>query len=643
MAYNYLFYVSWYKIYTNRRDSMNIVGHHHISMYTKDAKRNKDFYTNVLGLRLVEKSVNQDNPSMYHLFYGDEVGTAGTILSFFEIPNAGHKQPGTETIYRFSLLVPNQAALHYFEKRLDNNGITSERLYYLGQEGVVFKDEDDLEIILLVNDSFEVPHQWQHNVYSEIPQAYQILGIGPVELRVRNAARTVEFLENVLGYRKRDNKSFDVLTLAPQGLYSDFVVIEQQGQRERPGRGYIHHIAINTPQMSDLDAIYKKLQQQTQSNSGIIDRYFFKSLYYRHNSIMYEFATEAPGFTIDTPLEFGLYSLGDHLLNPLKGEKVSYEQRINEIIEASKLADEAGIDVFAVGESHQEHFTTQAPTVVLGAIAQATKHIKVSSSSTIISATDPVRVFEDFATLDLISHGRAEIVAGRASRTGIFDLFGYDLKDYDELFEEKLGLLLELNKTERITWSGKYRPELRNMKIFPRPIDNTLPIWRAVGGPPASAIKAGKQGVPMMITTLGGPAMNFKGSIDAYRQAATEAGFDASPKSLPVSIASLFYTAETTQDAMREFYPHLNTGMSFIRGVGYPKQQFANSPDYREALMVGSPQQIIEKILYQHELYGHQRFMAQLDFGGVPFENVMKNIELIGNDIIPAIKKHLSK
>ncbi|HHC9656017.1 TPA: VOC family protein [Staphylococcus aureus] len=308
---------------------MNIVGHHHISMYTKDAKRNKDFYTNVLGLRLVEKSVNQDNPSMYHLFYGDEVGTAGTILSFFEIPNAGHKQSGTETIYRFSLLVPNQAALNYFEKRLDNNGIKSERLYYLGQEGVVFKDEDDLEIILLVNDSFEVPHQWQHNAYSEIPQAYQILGIGPVELRVRNAARTVEFLENVLGYRKRDNESFDVLTLAPQGLYSDFVVIEQQGQRERPGRGYIHHIAVNTPQMSDLDAIYKKLQQQPQSNSGIIDRYFFKSLYYRHNSIMYEFATEAPGFTIDTPVE----QLGNQLNLPdfLEAEREQIESKLHEI------------------------------------------------------------------------------------------------------------------------------------------------------------------------------------------------------------------------------------------------------------------------------------------------------------------------
>lgn len=345
----------------------------------------------------------------------------------------------------------------------------------------------------------------------------------------------------------------------------------------------------------------------------------------------------------NTPLEFGLYSIGDHLLNPENGEKISSEQRINELIEASKLAEQAGMDVFAVGESHQEHFTTQAHTVILGAIAQATEKIKVSSSSTIVSATDPVRVFEDFATLDLISHGRAEVVAGRASRVGIFELFGYDLKDYDELFEEKLELLRELNKHDRITWSGKHRPDLNNMKIFPRPVDNNLPIWRAVGGPPESAIKAGKQGIPMMITTLGGPAMNFKGSIDIYRQTAEEAGFDISPESLPVSTASLFYTAETSQQALKDFYPHLNTGMSFLRGVGYPKPQFAASTDHREALMVGSPQQIIEKILYQHELYGHQRFMAEIDFGGVPFDKIMKNIELIGNEIIPAVKKHLSK
>ncbi|CCI59267.1 MAG: LLM class flavin-dependent oxidoreductase [Staphylococcus equorum] len=345
----------------------------------------------------------------------------------------------------------------------------------------------------------------------------------------------------------------------------------------------------------------------------------------------------------NTPLEFGLYSLGDHLLNPHKGEKVSSEKRIQELIEASQLAEQAGINVFGVGESHQEHFTTQAHTVILGAIAQATNTIKISSSSSIISAADPVRVFEDFATLDLISHGRTEIVAGRASRTGIFDLFGLDLNDYDELYEEKLNLLLELNKTNKITWSGKFRPGLNNMEIFPRPIDNVLPIWRAVGGPAASAIKAGRQGIPMMITTLGGPAMTFKNSIDEYRLTAKEYGFDNSAETLPVSTASLFYTADTTQAALREFYPHINVGMSFIRGTGYPKQQFANTPDYRDALMVGSPQQIIEKILYQHELYNHQRFMAQIDFGGVPFDKIMKNIELIGNEIIPGVKKHLKK
>lgn len=345
----------------------------------------------------------------------------------------------------------------------------------------------------------------------------------------------------------------------------------------------------------------------------------------------------------NTPLEFGLYSLGDHLLNPHKGEKVSSEKRIQELIEASQLAEQAGINVFGVGESHQEHFTTQGHTVILGAIAQATNTIKISSSSSIISAADPVRVFEDFATLDLISHGRTEIVAGRASRTGIFDLFGLDLNDYDELYEEKLNLLLELNKTNKITWSGKFRPDLNNMEIFPRPVDNVLPIWRAVGGPAASAIKAGRQGIPMMITTLGGPAMTFKNSIDEYRLTAKEYGFDNSAEALPVSTASLFYTADTTQAALREFYPHINVGMSFIRGTGYPKQQFANTPDYRDALMVGSPQQIIEKILYQHELYNHQRFMAQIDFGGVPFDKIMKNIELIGNEIIPGIKKHLKK
>jgi len=200
-------------------------------------------------------------------------------------------------------------------------------------------------------------------------------------------------------------------------------------------------------------------------------------------------------------MEFGLYSLGDHVMNPFNGEHISAEQRIQEIIEASKLADEAGIDVFAVGESHQRYFAFQGHTVILGAIAQATKNIKIASSATVLSVADPVRVYEDFSTIDLISHGRAEIVAGRGSRVGAYDLFGYDLKDYEELFVEKLDLLMQLNRDRSITWQGKFRSSLKNAEILPQPQSGSLPIWRAVGGPPESAIKAGGAGIPMMLTT----------------------------------------------------------------------------------------------------------------------------------------------
>ncbi|OME88304.1 luciferase [Paenibacillus sp. FSL A5-0031] len=340
-------------------------------------------------------------------------------------------------------------------------------------------------------------------------------------------------------------------------------------------------------------------------------------------------------------LEFGLYSIGDHLSNPHTGTMISAEQRIQELIDASKLADEAGIDVFAIGESHQTFFTTQAHTVILGAIAQATKNIKIASSATVLSTSDPVRVYEDFATIDLISKGRAEIVAGRGSRVGAYSLLGYDVRDYEELFEEKLELLMKLNNEETITWEGQFRPALKQASILPQPKNGHMPIWRAVGGPPASAIKAGNAGIPMMLTTLGGPASNFKISVDAYREAALSKGFD--PAVLPIATTSLFYMAETTQDALREYYPHLNAGMQALRGGGYPKQQFAQSTDHRDALMVGSPQQIIEKMLYQYELYGHQRFMAQIDFGGVPFDKIAKNIELIATEIMPAIKKHTAK
>ncbi|MDQ0270376.1 LLM class flavin-dependent oxidoreductase [Cytobacillus purgationiresistens] len=340
-------------------------------------------------------------------------------------------------------------------------------------------------------------------------------------------------------------------------------------------------------------------------------------------------------------VEFGLYSIGDHLFNPHTGIKISAQQRIQELVDASKLADEAGLDVFAVGESHQTYFTTQAHTVILGAIAQATNQIKIASSATVLSTSDPVRVYEDFATIDLLSNGRAEIVAGRGSRIGAYSLLGYDVRDYEELFEEKMDLLLKLNKEEAVSWEGQFRAALKNASIYPQPLNGHLPIWRAVGGPPASAIKAGHAGVPMMLTTLGGPAINFKVSVDAYREAAEQNGFDSS--NLPIATTSLFYTAEDSKDALREYYPHINSGMQALRGGGYPKQQFAQSVDYRDALMVGSPQQIVEKMLYQYELYGHQRFMAQIDFGGVPFDKIAKNIELIATKIMPEIKKHTAQ
>ncbi|MCO7175383.1 LLM class flavin-dependent oxidoreductase [Sporolactobacillus kofuensis] len=337
-------------------------------------------------------------------------------------------------------------------------------------------------------------------------------------------------------------------------------------------------------------------------------------------------------------LEFGIYTLGDHLPDPLTGERISAEQRIHEIIEYAKLADQVGIDFFSVGESHQEYFATQAHAVVLGAIAQATKQIKIGSTSTIISTSDPVRVYENFATIDLISGGRAEIICGRASRVGLFDLLGYNLRDYEELYEEKFDLLLQINKQNVIDWEGKFRAPLKHAEVLPRPKNGSLPIWRAVGGTPASAIKAGYAGVPMFMAHLGGPAAAFKQTIDAYRHAARAQGFD--PSELPVTTAGFFFAADTAKEALRELYPRINEGMKRTNGQGFPKQLFAQGTDPHSIINIGSPQQIIEKILYQHEVFGNQRYIAQIDFGGMPFENVMKNIEIIGSEILPAIRKY---
>jgi alkanesulfonate monooxygenase SsuD/methylene tetrahydromethanopterin reductase-like flavin-dependent oxidoreductase (luciferase family) len=340
-------------------------------------------------------------------------------------------------------------------------------------------------------------------------------------------------------------------------------------------------------------------------------------------------------------LEFGLYTLGDHIKDPHTGKRISAQQRLQEIIEMAKFAEEAGLDFFSVGESHQEYFATQAHTVVLSAIAQATEKIKIGSSSTIISTLDPVRVYEDFATIDLISDGRAEIIAGRASRLGVFDLLGYNIEDYEALYEEKFDLLLKINANEIVNWEGRFREPLRQAQVLPRPKNGSLPIWRAVGGGPNSAVKAGVAGVPMFIAMLGGPAEIFKYSIDAYREAAARMGHD--PNELPVASAGFFYTAETTQKAFQEVYPYINEGMKLTNGQGFPKREFAQGMDQRNVMNIGSPDQIVEKILYQYEQFGHQRYIAQMDFGGVPLDKIMKNIELIGTEILPKVKKYTAK
>lgn len=338
-------------------------------------------------------------------------------------------------------------------------------------------------------------------------------------------------------------------------------------------------------------------------------------------------------------LEFGVYTLGDHLENPNMGKRISAQERIREIIEMAQLAEEVGLDFFSVGESHQEYFTTQAHSVVLGAIAQATSKIKIGSSSTIISTLDPVRVYEDFATIDLISNGRAEIIAGRASRIGVFDLLGYKLEDYEALFEEKFDLLLQINNNEIVNWTGDFRSPLEDAQVLPRPQGGNMPIWRAVGGGPGSAIKAGLKGVPMFLAMLGGPAESFKYAIDIYREALSKGGFN--PQDFPIANAGFFYVADTTQEAFREVYPHVNEGMKRTNGQSFPKQSFARGMDNRNVMNIGSVDQIVEKILYQHEMFGQQRYIAQLDFGGIPKDKIMNNIEVLGTKIMPKVRQHL--
>jgi probable LLM family oxidoreductase len=340
-------------------------------------------------------------------------------------------------------------------------------------------------------------------------------------------------------------------------------------------------------------------------------------------------------------MELGVYTFAETTPDPTSGRTVSAAQRLRDLIEEIELADQVGLEVFGVGEHHRPDFAVSAPAVVLAAAAERTKKIRLTSAVTVLSSDDPVRVFQDFATLDLLSGGRAEIMAGRGSFIESFPLFGYDLDDYDELFAEKLDLLLRLVDDERVTWAGEHRAPLENLGVYPRPLQHPLPVWIAVGGTPQSVVRAASLGLPMALAIIGGSPERFAPFVSLYRDTAAKAGHDLSK--MPVSINSHAYIADSSKQAADEFFPSYAYVMTKIgRERGWPpttREQFEALRSPRGALLVGDPQEVIDKILFQHRIFGHQRFLAQMSVGTMPHDRVMRSIELFGTKVAPVVRR----
>ncbi len=337
-------------------------------------------------------------------------------------------------------------------------------------------------------------------------------------------------------------------------------------------------------------------------------------------------------------MEIGIYTFGERTADPETGELISPAERLRRLLEEIELADQVGLDVYGVGEHHRPDYTVSAPVVVLAAAASRTRRIRLTSAVTVLSSDDPVRVFQAFSTLDLISGGRAEIMVGRGSFIESFPLFGYDLADYDELFDEKLELLLKLRASERVTWSGKHRPPIPGLGVYPRPLQDPLPIWVAVGGTPRSAARAGLLGLPMALGIIGGLPERFAPLVELYRQAARKAGH--TPR---VSINSHGFIADTSQEAADVAYLPFKTMMDKIgQERGWPpmtREQYEASRTLRGANFIGSPQEVIDKILFQYEIFRHERFLIQLTVGTIPHQKVLRAIELLGTEVAPVVRK----
>jgi len=325
---------------------------------------------------------------------------------------------------------------------------------------------------------------------------------------------------------------------------------------------------------------------------------------------------------------------------------VSAPERMRQLMEEIELADQLGLDVFGIGEHHRPDFLVSAPAVVLGAAAVRTERIRLSSAVTVLSSADPVRVFQDFAEVDLLSGGRAEIMAGRGSFIESFPLFGYDLDDYDELFAEKLELLLELREHTRVTWSGRHRPPLGDAVVWPRPLQQPLPVWVAVGGSPQSLIRAGTLGLPLALAIIGGQPARFAPLVELYRQAAADAGHEEGSQTR-VAINTHAFLAPTAAQADSAFAaPYLAMMNRIGRERGWPP---AGRPEYEAlrapdgALAVGSPEQVAEKILFEHELFGHDRYIAQMSVGAVAHGDVLRSMELFGTQVAPLVREEIAR
>jgi len=343
--------------------------------------------------------------------------------------------------------------------------------------------------------------------------------------------------------------------------------------------------------------------------------------------------------------EIGVYSFAELTPDPATGVTISPVERIQNLIESVELADQVGLDVFGLGEHHRHEFLSSAPAVILGAIAARTKQIRLSSAVTVLSSDDPVRVFQDFAALDLVSNGRAEIMAGRGSFIESFPLFGYDLHDYDDLFSEKLALLLKIRASERVTWSGRFRAPIHDLGIYPRALQQPLPVWVAVGGTPASVVRAGTLGLPMALAIIGGMPERFKPLIDLFRDAARDAGHDLS--TLSVGINSHGFLSDDSAQAAGDYWPSYAAMMTKIgreRGwSGITRAQFEAARQLRGSEFVGNPEEVAEKILFQHSIFNHQRFLIQLSVGTLPHAKMMRAIELLGTRVAPLVRAEVAR